>query len=173
MSPDGTILVGVSGSPASLAALQWAANEAARRECRLRIVTVWEREQHASYAQLVDDDPVTDRLEQAWPLLTEAARAMLGTGPWRNTTVEVIEGRTEQVLASASDGADLLVLGSGPAANVGPVVRTCLTEARCPVVVVTRRARPAKALPSDYEQGGHRAARRREHDREPLSASTA
>jgi nucleotide-binding universal stress UspA family protein len=155
MNMDSAILVGVNGSPASLAALQWAADEAARRECRLRIVTICEPEQHASYAQLAGSDPKTDRLEQAWLVLTETARAVLGSGPWRNTTAEVVEGRIEQVLVSASEDADLLVLGSGPGAVVGPVVRTCLTEARCPVVVVTRRARPARAFPADPEQQEH------------------
>lgn len=172
MTRESTILVGVSASPASLAALRWAADEAERRECRLRIVTIWQREQRASYAQLPDDRDRTDRLEQAWCALTEAVRAVLGSGPWRNTTLEATEGRAEHVLVLASEDADLLVLGSGPAAVVGPVVRTCLTDAHCPVVVVTRQARPTRAFRSDHELVADKAPRRREYDRQPLSAST-
>jgi nucleotide-binding universal stress UspA family protein len=171
MTGDSTILVGVSGSPASLAALRWAADEAARRECRLRIVTISQCEQHASYARLVDSDQGPDRLEQAWLVLTEAARAVLGSGPWRNTSVEAVEGRTEHELVSASAESDLLVLGSGPAAVLGPVVRTCLTEARCPVVVVTRQTGPTRAFPTDQRRLS--AERHREYDRRPLPAGTA
>lgn len=176
MTADCAILVGVSGSPASLAALRWAADEADRRDCRLRIVTIWQREQHASYAPLVDGDQRPDPLERAWLVLTGAARAVLGSGRWHNRTVEAVEaveGRIEHVLVSASKEADLLVLGSGPAAVIGPVVRTCLTEAHCPVVVVTRWARTTKAFASDHEQVADDAARLHEYDREPLTVGTA
>lgn len=173
MTADCAILVGVSGSPASLAALRWAADEADRRDCRLRIVTIWQREQHASYAQLIDGDQRPDPLERAWLVLTEATRAVLGSGPWHNRTVEAVEGRIEHVLVSASQEADLLVLGSGPAAVIGPVVRTCLTDAHCPVVVVTRWARTIRAFASDHERVADDAARLREYDREPLTAGTA
>jgi nucleotide-binding universal stress UspA family protein len=173
MTPDSTILVGVSGSPASLKALRWAADEAERRECRLRIVTIWQRERLASYAQLADDGERTDRLEQAWCVLTEAVRAVLGPGPWHNATLDTIEGRIEQVLVSASEDADLLVLGSGPAAVVGPVVRTCLIEARCPVVAVSRRAKPTSVHRGGHKQVVHEVARRREYDRVPVAAGTS
>jgi nucleotide-binding universal stress UspA family protein len=173
MIPESTILVGVSGSPASLTALRWAAGEAERRECRLRIVTVWQREQRASYAQLADDGATTDKLEQARCVLTATVRAVLGSGPWRNTTLEAIEGKIEQVLVAASEDADLLVLGSGSTAVVGPVVRTCLTDARCPVVAVSRRAKPAMVLPGDHQQVVDEIASRREYHREPLPAGTA
>ncbi len=140
-----TILVGVNGSPASLAALRWAKDEAERRGCLLKILLVWQREQRASYAP-ADRHDGTERLEDARCVLREAVRAVLGSGPLCTTTVEAIEGRSEQALVAASEDADLLVLGSGSAAVIGPVVRTCLTEARCPVVVVgsvRQSARPA------------------------------
>jgi nucleotide-binding universal stress UspA family protein len=141
MNADGTILVGISGSPASRVALRWAADEAERRESRLEIILIWQREQRASYAQQ-DRRDSTECREDAWSVLTETVQRVLGSGPLRNATVEVVEGRTEQALVTASEDADLLVLGSGPAAVTGPVVRTCLAEAHCPVVVVGRRARP-------------------------------
>ena len=37
-----TIVVGLDGSEGSIAALRWAANEAALRKAKLRAVTVWE-----------------------------------------------------------------------------------------------------------------------------------
>jgi nucleotide-binding universal stress UspA family protein len=143
MKADGTILVGVSGSAASRVALRWAADEAERRECGLRIVLIWQREQRASYAQQ-DRRDSTECREDAWCVLTDSVRTVLGSSPWRNTSVEAVEGRIEQALVAASEHADLLVLGSGPAAVVGPVVRTCLAESHCPVVVVGRRARTTR-----------------------------
>ena len=44
------VVVGVSGSRASGAALQWAAAEARRRSAPLRIVRSWDRQFHADYA---------------------------------------------------------------------------------------------------------------------------
>jgi nucleotide-binding universal stress UspA family protein len=143
MKADDTILVGVSGSASSRVALRWAADEAERRECRLRIVLIWQGEERASYAQQ-DRRDSTERREDAWCILTDSVRTTLGSGPLRNTTVEAVEGRVEPALVSASEDADLLVLGSGPDAVVGPVVRTCLAEAHCPVVVVGRRGSPTR-----------------------------
>ncbi len=57
------------------------------------------------------------------------------------SVTEIIEGEPERALAQKSEGADLLVLGSasarGPAGRpLGPVIRTCLSRANCPVVVL-------------------------------------
>jgi nucleotide-binding universal stress UspA family protein len=147
MDADSTVLVGLSGSPASLAALQWAADEADRRGSRLRILMISESEQRASYAQQPSDGDETQRRQRTWTVLTESVRAALGPGPWHNTTLEAIEGRIEQALVAASEDAELLVLGSGRAPVIGPVIRTCLTEAHCPVVVVSQRARPTRISP--------------------------
>jgi nucleotide-binding universal stress UspA family protein len=146
MNADSTILVGVSGSPASLAALQWAEDEAERSQCRLRIVLICEDQQRASYAQQPPPSDGTDRVAKAQCVLTETVRGVLGSGPWHNTTVEAVEGRAEQALVAASERADLLVLGSGSTPVIGPVVRTCLTAAHCPVVVVGRVAEPNSAF---------------------------
>jgi nucleotide-binding universal stress UspA family protein len=42
------IVVGVSGSPASRAALSWAAEEARLRSARLRVVRVWDPARRAA-----------------------------------------------------------------------------------------------------------------------------
>lgn len=147
MSADSTILVGVSGSPGSLLALRWAADEAERRDCRLRVVAVWQREKVASYAGQGGRRDRTKCRDQAWTVLTEAVRAELGSVPSRNVTVEAVEGPTEQSLVAASEDADLLVLGSGPAAVIGPVVRTCLTSAHCPVLVVSQQLKRTRVSP--------------------------
>lgn len=131
------ILVGVSGSPASAAALRWADEEAQRRHSELRIVLIWHPEQRAFYARPSRrNEPYGDH-EQAARSLAETVHAVLGPGQRSHATAEVVQGLAERELVAASAAADLLVLGSGSPNSIGPVVRTCLTHALCPVVVVT------------------------------------
>jgi nucleotide-binding universal stress UspA family protein len=132
-----TILVGVSGSHASAAALRWAEDEAERRHGELKIVRIWQSERRASYARqpaLADRPAGPERASQE---LAEAVQAALGPGPLPDTTTVVVEGQAERELVAESAGADLLVLGSGSRTSIGPVVRTCLSHAHCPVVVVS------------------------------------
>ena len=132
-----TILVGVSGSPASAAALRWADEEAQRRDSELRIVLIWHPEQRAFYARPSRRNEPYGSHEQAEHSLAETVRAVLGQGRQSHARAEVVEGVAERELVAASAAADLLVLGAGSGGSIGPVVRTCLTHALCPVVVVT------------------------------------
>lgn len=132
-----TILVGVSGSPASAAALRWAEDEAVRTHGRLRIVAIWHPEQRAFYARQAGRADAVGGSERARADLVETVRSVLGPGPQPGTTAEVVEGTAERALVAESARADLLVLGAGPGLSIGPVVRTCLRQAHCPVVVVT------------------------------------
>jgi nucleotide-binding universal stress UspA family protein len=132
-----TILVGVSGSPASAAALRWAEDEAERRHGELKVVRIWQPERRAPYARppvRADGQPGPERARKE---LADTVRAVLGPRPLRDTTTVVVEGRVERELVAESAGADLLVLGSGSGSAIGPVVRTCLGYAHCPVVVVS------------------------------------
>ena len=132
-----TILVGVSGSPASAAALRWAEDEAERRHGELKIVLIWQPERRASYARppvLADGHAGP---EQARRDLADTVQAVLGQSPLHDATTVVVEGRAERELVAESACADLLVLGSGSRLSIGPVVRTCLSHAHCPVVVVS------------------------------------
>jgi len=153
------IVVGVGGSGASLAALAWAATEARRRDAKLRVVQAWQpRPARASYAgigrtgtgakgtatgtALTMESPAAERL-------ADHVRAVLGARPGIDVVSELIEGPPERVLAQASADADLLVLGSGnyaPVAQtdrlivdkpIGPVIRACLSHARCPVLIIS------------------------------------
>ena len=76
-----TILVGVSGSPASKAALRWAENEAERRHGRLRIVLSWHPEQRAFYAGPARSPDGSGGRERALRNLSATLRAVLGAGP--------------------------------------------------------------------------------------------
>jgi len=132
-----TILVGVSGSPASAAALRWAEDEAERRHGELKVIRIWQRERRASYARPPVRADLPADPDRACRELADAVRAVLGPSPLHDTTTVVVEGQAERELVAESAGADLLVLGSGSRTSIGPVVRTCLSHAHCPVVVVS------------------------------------
>jgi nucleotide-binding universal stress UspA family protein len=135
------IVVGVSDSVASKTALRWAAAEARRRGCRLVVVRVWEPAHIASYvphAQLVD--AASDR----HAVTCELAKALYGTLGAKLPSylfTKVIEGMPDRVLADESAGADMIVLGSSSVPtiigrSIGPVIRSCLSRAHCPVVII-------------------------------------
>ena len=135
-----TIVVGVSGSPGSAAAVRWAADEADRRHGQVRVILIRSTEHRAFYAPPVDPQDWEVRQQHARDDLAATLRAALGPGPRDNLTTEIAEGMAERILIDRSARADLLVLGSAPehptGRVIGPVIRSCLTRARCPVVVV-------------------------------------
>jgi nucleotide-binding universal stress UspA family protein len=134
-----TIVVGVSGSPASARALRWAAGEAARLDAQLKIVLIWDVEPRAYYAPAITPDDYDRRQERAVSGLAATVRVVLGAAPPDALTV-VAQGTPERALVEHSIDADLLVLGEAPrmvsGRSIGPVVRACLSHAHCPVVVV-------------------------------------
>src|SRR5215469_12299255 len=136
------IVVGVNGSPASGAALSWAAEEARLRGARLHVVRVWDPARHAAPYAAVGATP-TGEEEPASVLggLAAAMRAEFGSVTPDGVTTELALGVPERVLVDRSVGASLLVLGvTSPAwlagRSAGPVVRACLARARCAVVVI-------------------------------------
>jgi len=136
------IVVGVSGSRASAAALRWAADEAQRCNGQLRIVRIWEAECSAAYAPRRQREPEQQQARAASELAA-TVREAFGARPPDNVIVELAEGKAERALVERSAGADLLVLGSkSPPSlaghSIGAVIRTCLSRAHCPVVVVAR-----------------------------------
>ncbi len=142
------VLVGVSGSPASAAALRWAAAEAEREHGTLRVVRSWTTEPRAFYAHPASGPQDAARQHQhACDDLAATVRAVLGPQTPGNVTTEVIEGTAERVLTEMSAKADLLVVGSesGLTAghSIGPVIRGCLGRAHCPVVVVGPEGPPS------------------------------
>jgi nucleotide-binding universal stress UspA family protein len=135
------IVVGVHDSPASLAALGWAAREAHLRGAGLQVVRAWERRAGwASYAPHPGHPGARHEPAVMAARLQEAVRALLGPAPAITVTVEVIEGLAARVLLDRAESADLLVLGGTAGPVSGPVARACLRHAACPVVVVTAKA---------------------------------
>jgi len=135
------IVVGVSGSEASAAALGWAAEEARRRDARVVAVRTWAPAQVAYYAYHAPHCDAEQERKAAAAGLASTIRAVFGSNPPPGLLTEVTEGMPERVLADRSAGADLLVLGSTSTPSVmgrsiGPVIRSCLSRAHCPVVVI-------------------------------------
>lgn len=135
------IVVGVSDSVASKAALRWAADEARRRGARLMVIRAWEPTPIASYAPHPQREDAPHERHAVTCELGHTLYAAFGAKLPSYLSTEVIEGVPERVLADESAGADMLVLGSTSVPvivgrSIGPVIRSCLSRAHCPVVVI-------------------------------------
>lgn len=135
----GRIVVGVDGSEASKTALRWAANQARLTGARLVVVAAWEYPTSFGWAPAypADWDPEAD----ARTALTEVVDQVLGQQRPDGVELDVAEGHPAPILVEASQGAELLVVGSrGHGAFAGMVLGSvsehCVAHARCPVVVV-------------------------------------
>ncbi|MDJ1135485.1 universal stress protein [Streptomyces iconiensis] len=135
-----SVVVGVNGSPESLAATEWAAEEAQRRELPLWLL-------HASEAGW-DDTPKSTRLpELSEPLrrsllmLQEAERHISARYPTVTVQADQITQDPRDALQAAAEEAELLVLGSSGLGAVtgfliGSVALAIANHASCPVVLV-------------------------------------
>lgn len=147
-----TIVVGVDGSPGSLAALRWGLVEARYRGCAVCIVQAWQLPYHQGYVGHLAVESLHEPLvEAARQTLTGAlADPSIDTAGVDITTV-VEQGQPAQVLIKASADAELLVVGSrgrGGFAGLllGSVSQQCAQSAACPVVVVPT-AHPGDQIP--------------------------
>ncbi|SES40181.1 universal stress protein [Actinokineospora terrae] len=121
-SPVGPLVVGVDGSPLSLAALDWALAEADRRGAEVHVVTT----------RPAGQDTVD---------LTDAVAERCAEHPGVPVRRERHTGSPGVDLVSAAQTADLLVVGSHGAggllsALLGSVSDYCLRNASCPVAVI-------------------------------------
>ncbi|MFP5070445.1 universal stress protein [Pseudonocardia nantongensis] len=132
--PGGSVVVGVDGSEASRAALDWALRYADAGRARVLAVTVWHEPVQTSAIGAVGS---STRREQAEATLDRTVNAVASDDAPVDRAVE--RGRTEEVLLRRSRQADLLVLGNhrrGRLASIGSVVQECLRAADCPVAVI-------------------------------------
>jgi nucleotide-binding universal stress UspA family protein len=131
------VVVGVDGSPLSLDALQWAAEEAQLRHTGLRVVHGW-RPPIRFPAPLTDDPIVRDEAARAQAILDDAVRTTRAEIPIEPV---LVEGPPVRTLLKESERARLLVVGSRgrggfPGLLLGSVSQHCAQHARCPVAVV-------------------------------------
>ncbi|KAA9111408.1 universal stress protein [Microbacterium rhizomatis] len=124
------IVLGFDGSEASFAALDWVAQRAARKACRVEIVRI-------DPGVVVFDE--TDEFA-----FDEAERRILDAAPDAEVDSHTVIGSMPDTLVAASHGADLLVIG----AHQHRPVRTALTGWR-PLRTVAQAAVPTVVVPDD------------------------
>jgi nucleotide-binding universal stress UspA family protein len=144
---SGRIAVGVDGSPASVAALRWAADEARLRDAEIVAVRAWHvgSDGLAPYAPVCRRPTREGERRRAEADLTAAMHAVFGPAPDVKVQAALVFGPPARVMVDQCAGADLLVLGGHHADSpyrptVGAVAATCLRHARCPVLIVTAPA---------------------------------
>lgn len=130
------VIAGVDGSDESLAAAQWAAREAVRRERPLRLVHAW------SWHPRQDGEPATAaQLHLARRALRQAEDRIRRTCPNVALDDEQVEGPATAALLRMSEQADVLVLGSRGLSGftgflVGSVAQGVVARSDRPVVLV-------------------------------------
>ncbi|WP_445529101.1 universal stress protein [Streptomyces cyslabdanicus] len=131
------VIVGVDGSAESLAAVEWAAREAVRRDRPLRLVHArnWQRPQ-------AEGEPANAAQRRlARRTLRQAEERVRGFVPDVHLTDEQVEGPATAALLKATERAELLVLGSRGLSGftgvlVGSVAQGVVATAPRPVVLV-------------------------------------
>ena len=152
---ENSVIVGVDGSPAARAALEYALEEAARRNAPLRVVAaVALPEFWASYyGELVPPPPsdiVTEARKEAQRFVDEVVAARGDVAPGVSISVEARAGRPGEILVDAAEGAAMLVVGHrgrGSVSSVllGSVGLQCVLHATCPVTVVRPKPKAVRA----------------------------
>lgn len=133
------VVVGVDGSPGSLAALRFAVEEARARGALLRAVLAWSIPIGGDLPGALVPDLVADFQREAEQELADVLASV------DTSRVEIepvtVEGPAARSLLRASEDAALLVVGSRGRGGfkgllLGSVSGHCVRHARCPVVVV-------------------------------------
>ncbi len=151
------VVVGVDGSEGSIAAMRWAAYEAARREWPLHVVTCAQLPV-AVEAGMVSAgafagssmDVILKDQEAINQRAVDLARS-LGAGPKLKVSGETVLGAPAYALVSAAHEHDLLVVGAtghpGRLTDMlGSVATVAAHRAKCPIVVVCGNARADHAI---------------------------
>jgi len=132
------IVVGVDGSEASKAALEWAVRQAGLTGAAVEAVIAWEFPVITGYPVPVSDIDWEDLARQ---IITDAIAGVRGVAGQVQIRSMVMKGNAAQVLLDESAGAELLVVGSRghggfTEALLGSVGQHCVQHATCPVVVI-------------------------------------
>jgi nucleotide-binding universal stress UspA family protein len=139
---DRRLVAGIDGSASSLGALAWAIGQAGLTGAAVDAVAAWHYPVAAGgYGWTPVGVADYDFRELTEKILADAISNTLDPGSDVRVRAHVVEGNPAQVLIDASDGADLLVVGSRghggfTEALLGSVSQHCVQHARCPVVVL-------------------------------------
>jgi nucleotide-binding universal stress UspA family protein len=131
------VVVGADGSAPSQTAVEWAAEDAARRGCDLRIVHVYEPTEHYAPSPEFEDSV----REYGQDVLEKAAERARGRAPWTEVSTSLVSGRVAEVLRREAEDAEQVVVGSrglGGFAGLllGSVTRSLAGHVAAPIVVV-------------------------------------
>ncbi|WP_328500531.1 universal stress protein [Streptomyces sp. NBC_00457] len=131
------VIAGVDGSAESLAAAEWAAREALRRERPLRLVHVWNWHPRQAGSEMAN----AAQRHLARRSLRQAEERVRAACPGVRVEDEQMEGPATPALLKAAEGADLLVLGSRGLSGftgflVGSVALGVVAKASRPVVLI-------------------------------------
>jgi nucleotide-binding universal stress UspA family protein len=135
------IVVGIDGSPSSIAALDWAVRQAELTDAALEVLMTWEWPASYGWSPVPNDyDPGHD----AATFLEDTLKSVRAAHPGLSIGSSTLEGHPAPALVEASRDADLLVVGSrghGEFAGMllGSVSEHCVTNAECPVLVLRDR----------------------------------
>ena len=136
------IVVGIDDCDHAAAALEFGFGEADVRGARLTALHVWTRPQAGQldgyHDWILSVDPVN---EGAAMLLSERVARWRDKYPGVLVTESTVHGHPGRVLAPASRGADLVVVGGrrsglAPVPGLDPVSYAMLQNAQCPVAVI-------------------------------------
>jgi nucleotide-binding universal stress UspA family protein len=150
------IVVGVDGSVAAAEAVAWAAEEAARRHCELRLVHAYVLPADAGYGY-PEWNPYPDDLrpvlqDRGEKLLDGLAAELRSNHPELTISTRLIYGRTIVALRAESERALLTVVGSGDAGRaygvlLGSVALAVASTNPAPVAVIHRGRTPRATGP--------------------------
>ncbi|MEU8756798.1 universal stress protein [Streptomyces chartreusis] len=131
------VMAGVDGSAEALAAAEWAAREAARRDRPLRLVHAWNRQPRKG----AGPSATAAQRYLARRALHQAEDRIRRTCPGVKLDADQVEGPATDALLHAADQAELLVLGSRGLSGftgflVGSVALGVVARATLPVVLV-------------------------------------
>jgi nucleotide-binding universal stress UspA family protein len=141
-----TIVVGIDGSEGAGAALEFAADEAALRNARLRLVSAWElpvAAYGAGFAPPLDAETLDGFRQGAQGIADEARASVKKLQPSLEVEVTAVDGQPAEVLLEQAAGASLIVVGNRGLGGfksllLGSVGQQVVHHASCPVVVVHR-----------------------------------
>jgi nucleotide-binding universal stress UspA family protein len=142
-----TIVVGVDGSEGGSAALEFAAEEAALRQARLRIVSAWEVPvaAYGGFAPPVGAETLDAFRIRAQQVADDAAASVKKLQPSLDVEALEVMGQPADALLEQAAGATLIVvgrrgLGGFKSLLLGSVSQQVVHYASCPVVVVQQPA---------------------------------
>jgi nucleotide-binding universal stress UspA family protein len=141
--PAGGIVVGVDGSPISLAALRWALDEGELRHRGVHVVLSWAMPPILGMSPVVlpSEEDIESGARSELDEILKSQHGLESRSADSPVTSAVMRGNPALMLLEAAEEASLLVVGTrghGGFAGLllGSVSQQCAAHARCAVVIV-------------------------------------